>query len=319
MGVGSPRRAQARGTRVHAWPAARARSRVEARFDLKKNAIFIKKKNRLLSYRSKYFHFKPTMPSKKSYARRRKVQPKRKRGGGGDKAKAKQLRRVNGGAILKHSGLVERVPGPFGKSTSPLPDHLWANMRYCETFNMLAGTGASALQTGAAQTFRLNSLYDCDFTGTGHQPYGYDQIQNWYQRYQVYSCQVRITWTSPSTDNMMCYCKLNDALDTSIVDGRYFSQLAEQPTVTYAALNTTGSAEAIMEFEVDIAKVAGIKFIAFDANVNYSAGVASNPANATILQLAVANLYGTNSTYVRANVDITMRAKFTDRVTQVQS
>lgn len=44
----------------------------------------------------------------------------------------------------------------------------------------------------ASYVFRGNSLFDPDFTGTGHQPYGFDQWNNFYERYTVVGCSIRV-------------------------------------------------------------------------------------------------------------------------------
>ena len=53
----------------------------------------------------------------------------------------------------------------------------------------------SALTPGAAvasYVFRGNSLYDPDYTGTGHQPRYYDQLTPIYGRYKVLSSAITV-------------------------------------------------------------------------------------------------------------------------------
>jgi len=53
--------------------------------------------------------------------------------------------------------------------------------------------------TGAAirrQVFRANSLFDPDFTGTGAQPYNFDDWSTFYNRYRVHACGIRVTAAS---------------------------------------------------------------------------------------------------------------------------
>lgn len=65
------------------------------------------------------------------------------------------------------------------KSPLGYPDVQYTQVRYCDLIQL---TG-----TTAQYTFRGNSLFDPDFTGTGHQPYYYDQYIAVYQRYRVIS------------------------------------------------------------------------------------------------------------------------------------
>ncbi|WP_218254000.1 hypothetical protein, partial [Candidatus Magnetobacterium casense] len=47
----------------------------------------------------------------------------------------------------------------------------------------------------------LNSLFDPNRSGIGHQPYGFDQLATLYNRYRVISCGYRITCATPTAGN----------------------------------------------------------------------------------------------------------------------
>lgn len=69
------------------------------------------------------------------------------------------------------------------------PDKLRTRLRYCQSNQTLTCT------TGVptVRQYRLNSLFDPDFTGVGHQPYGFDQIVLMgYQAYCVYGVKYKI-------------------------------------------------------------------------------------------------------------------------------
>lgn len=68
-----------------------------------------------------------------------------------------------------------------------------AVLRYHEDFSLNPTIG------GAPQTyvFRANGVYDPNFTGTGHQPRGFDQLMTMYQFFRVDECQVEL-WFEPS-------------------------------------------------------------------------------------------------------------------------
>lgn len=75
---------------------------------------------------------------------------------------------------------------PRGPS-NPFPDTRVFNMRYCESFSIDA-----AVTGTASYFFQANSIYDPNFTGAGHQPYGHDQVQSLYNHYEV--IKSYITW-----------------------------------------------------------------------------------------------------------------------------
>lgn len=69
------------------------------------------------------------------------------------------------------------------RALGPLAQRYITSMKYTETFTL------SSLVN--AYRFRMNGGYDPNYTGGGHQPYGWDQLSAIYNRYRVISC----AWT----------------------------------------------------------------------------------------------------------------------------
>ena len=65
-------------------------------------------------------------------------------------------------------------------------------LRYHESFSLNPGTAG----VPSFYTFRANSCYDPNYTGTGHQPRGYDQIMSMYQYLAVREVQIEV-WFQP--------------------------------------------------------------------------------------------------------------------------
>lgn len=90
--------------------------------------------------------------------------------------------------------------------------------------------------------FNLNSMFDPDRTGVGHQPYGYDTLANLYNRYRVIACGWRVnqpvtaagspvtTSSLPSNDPAMTF------LDTGVMmenpRSKYITQIPGATAVT---------------------------------------------------------------------------------------
>lgn len=62
---------------------------------------------------------------------------------------------------------------PFGASRT-------VSLVYCDVISVNPGLGANGVYS-----FRCNSLFDPNYTGSGHQPYGYDTLSTLYARYMV--------------------------------------------------------------------------------------------------------------------------------------
>lgn len=61
-------------------------------------------------------------------------------------------------------------------------------LKYAEYFTLDVGVGG----LGLGHAFRLNSLYDPNFSGTGHQPMGYDELATYYKNTMVIGAKVTL-------------------------------------------------------------------------------------------------------------------------------
>jgi len=66
----------------------------------------------------------------------------------------------------------------------PVPPSVIVNLKYCAGFQ----TDGSNYDN----VFNLNSLFDPEQTGTGHQPLGRDQYNTFYNRYRVLKVRVKL-------------------------------------------------------------------------------------------------------------------------------
>lgn len=116
-----------------------------------------------------------------------------------------------------------------------------------------------SLTGGVAQvySFRVNSLYDPNYTGGGHQPGGYDQLTAIYNKYRVYKCDYilkMISYDTASTvetsiiaNNEPTYSQANDTM-AETQRGRYTQWNAYNPqtirgSIYLPALNGKTSAQ----------------------------------------------------------------------------
>lgn len=74
------------------------------------------------------------------------------------------------------------------------PDRIETRLRYDQVGNMTSTVGSIG-----KQVFRMNSLFDPDFTGAGHQPLYYDQLSAIYNQYAVIKSHITVTFTCKET------------------------------------------------------------------------------------------------------------------------
>ncbi len=81
-------------------------------------------------------------------------------------------------------------------SNSVGPQTLIRKLRYNDIFSLDAGVG-----TTATHKFRANDLFDPDFTGTGHQPTGFDQYMLMYDHFKIIGSKINVKFMGPQASN----------------------------------------------------------------------------------------------------------------------
>lgn len=95
---------------------------------------------------------------------------------------------------------VLRIPrSPAGQA---LPNQIICRFRYSEEITINPGVGVTT-----AYVFRANSLYDPNYSGTGHQPAPYDQMKLFYKKFKVIGSKitVRPVLANASYETLNCY------------------------------------------------------------------------------------------------------------------
>jgi len=97
------------------------------------------------------------------------------------------------------SGLPTRPPSFYVPGSSPglHRETLVTTLRYSDNINLAYPGGVGGI---VGNIFRMNSAFDPDFTGTGHQPLYFDQFAAVYGQYTVLSAKLTVTFASTSHD-----------------------------------------------------------------------------------------------------------------------
>ncbi len=191
-------------------------------------------------------------------------------------------------------------------------------MRYTERIN-LTSSNTSAQFAGSQYEFRLNSIYDPNLTGTGHQPYMHDQFATMYGRYRVDKCDVQIdVIPSPSTSHCVV-AAVQGPLGGLGLSGLGVDQLIENvKTKSVYALATAVDCPAI-RFSIDIAEYLGIGQAAYEADLSvWGAVFGANPTRTCFLNLCTSAFAGTSES-IQVVVTMVFHTKLWDPVTFGQS
>jgi len=122
-----------------------------------------------------------------------------------------------------------------GPAWDPFPAKATAVMRYSTTLSLDPALGLTA-----PHLFRANSIYDPDFTGVGHQPYGHDTYASIYNHYNVR--QSTITMTPTNGKDGIYGISLTD---DSVVQGDY--DTVRETKGTKMSVGNTGERSTVVQ------------------------------------------------------------------------
>jgi hypothetical protein len=188
------------------------------------------------------------------------------------------------------------VDGPVSRrATFVLP--------YDQNYTLTVGSTSTF---GTGQVFRLNSCYDPDETGTGHQPYGWDQITPFYGTYKVTKCDVDLQFSFPSAAGVVCGVNVVIAGDTYDISGKSISAISEQPMSSVSRVPTTGNQTFRFRRSFPMGSVYGITEAQFrNSLLSFASLTTTNPTVIPRIQTAIASLNSSDSTatvYVQARL-----------------
>lgn len=107
-----------------------------------------------------------------------------------------RINNVKGRGVM--SGNMPALTRPIVlRGRGPIPASVITKLRYTD---YVISSGATL-----GHVWNINSIYDPDRTGIGHQPYGHDTYETLYNRYRVISFSYDITFTNLNTANNSAY------------------------------------------------------------------------------------------------------------------
>lgn len=198
--------------------------------------------------------------------------------------------------------LKKKVKGPFKypkskshkgendllKLRKKLPFPVVKNFKldYACTKNLTTGSGVF----GTEKIFRLNSLYDVDYSDLGHQPYGYDQVAAIYNKYRVNAVKIEANFTNPSADGITCGLLITPPNDGTTIQGLSISTVSEKMFGVTKDVNNTGSQKVTIVGYMPMHKLLGITKQQHAGDTSqYLAAVSANPTLSPFARFAISN------------------------------
>jgi hypothetical protein len=168
-----------------------------------------------------------------------------------------------------------------------LEPHKYVTFHYAEVF-----TNSVLTVTGSQQIMNLNSLFDPNRTGTGHQPYGFDQLAALYNRYRVLSTRWRVTFGSQSGTYQLVVVPVNGLVNTSITDLTSYQTVCELPLSVVKTQGGGGGPTIIVERSMHLRALTGVTQTEYLADDRFESVVSSSPAELLTLYIGFYNPSG---------------------------
>lgn len=156
--------------------------------------------------------------------------------------------------------------------------------------------------------FRANDLFDPNFTGTGHQPMGFDQMMVFYNHFAVDKCKIVVNFNNQAAGSFHAGIRL-DASSTVLTNP---DQIIEFGFTTYDTLEAKGSygSSKTLEMAVDIAKAQGIPRKNITTDPNMRGDAATTPQELSYFHLYIWDPVNSASASVIADVVMELSAWF---------
>jgi len=129
--------------------------------------------------------------------------------------------------------------------STPLARRIRTKLTYFERSSLNPGAGGIA----ADRVFRLNSLYDPDLTGVGHQPAGFDQLMALYKYFAVVGAEAHVSFQNTDTTNDAICCASVSNVNTSTTD---IQPIIENGRANYQWLGIRGSSRDCTDMKLAI-------------------------------------------------------------------
>lgn len=193
-----------------------------------------------------------------------------------------------------------------------MPDKFVTSLTYCHI-----GQEAPAVTAQYDHQFNMNSIYDPDRSGGGHQPLGRDQLSTLYSRYRVIACKWIVDFMPEATPGpILCVTIPNN--EAGALTGS--SQTAvETPYAKYKTTNALSTAIATdvrhvrISGSADLAKIYGVSKETLMSDDRYAAASGADPSEFAILHVCGFSIDG-NAIVVQMCVKLIYTVEFYDRV-----
>lgn len=193
------------------------------------------------------------------------------------------------------------------------PSTIVKTLRYSTSFGIGAAVGAPS-----TYIIRANDLFDPDFTGTGHQPMGFDQLMTWYNHFVVLKAKIVCTFRNQQAT---CGVAAGIRVDGSSTALTVIDRIVEDGAITYDTLDPKGVYGSIktMACTADIGKLQAVSRSAMTSDPNLRGDAGTSPVEITYFHVLCWDASAAATSSVFCDVVVDYVAQFMEPRDQIES
>jgi len=195
-----------------------------------------------------------------------------------NKRKPYRLQKVNNYTVINKPGFTTIAP------------HCLISFKYNEVVQY-----SNATNVGSQNLFNLNSCFDPNRTGVGHQPYNWDQFGGvLYNRYRVLKVKWKVSF-GPANSTVYGAAGPVNGLPTTVSNVTTFESFCEIPWIRSGMIGATGFA-FVLKGKVSLNELNGVTIDEYLADDRFSSTYNSTPFEVMVLNVATFNNNGSSVT-----------------------
>lgn len=195
------------------------------------------------------------------------------------------------------------------RALNPIPQRSIIKHKYATSVNTLTPSGL--------YYFNLNSMWDPDRSGVGHQPYGRDTFAGLYNQYRVIGCKYTVE-VSSNSGTILVGTYVGNEQFTYVAVGGDFNELKENPRARFVSQAPGGQIKKIHGY-ASCASILGRTKAQYMADEATAAQVNNNPGENCVLTIATATTAGVPQTGASVMVMLEFITEWFDPVSLVPS
>lgn len=229
----------------------------------------------------------------------------------GSRGYSKAMAPVNKGGVVMGNAYNRFTPWT---GRCPIPSTQYVDFFWSDIYNLTTGSGVY----GTEQRFRLNSLYDPDYTTVifDHSVKFLSIYAAQYQQYRVDEVDWELVFTTPGSEvDVLCSATMTPNTSGSLAGAsRYFA--LQSPEAQTGLLSPTGERRCTLRGTIKLHQLFGVERVKYISEDDYSSGIGTNPAAAALLSCAVIATNGGAAIACSVVATIKYKTKLYNRLSQ---